>query len=278
MASEHDMDITGAQLDFSQRMSYGDYLQLDKLLSAQVPLTKSHDEPLFITVHHVSEIWMKLIAHELTAAREQIRQDGIGPALKMLARVHGVLGQLIQVWDVLSTLTPADYLAFRDSLGHASGFQSYQYRAIEYLMGNKDERMLAPHVHRPEIHDPLRRLLDSPSLYDEVLKLLARHGFPIDPAHLERDYAKPYVSNDSVRSAWAAIYHDTEHHWALYELAEKLVDVEDWFQLWRFRHVSVVQRIIGGKAGTGGTAGVAYLRQAVGRPFFPELMEIRTEL
>ena len=278
MSKEGYTDISGAQLDFSRRMSYGDYLDLDALLACQKPLTGAHDEMLFITVHHVSELWMKLMLHELRAAREQVRQNEAGHALKMLSRARGALWQLIQLWDVLSTMTPADYLSFRDALGNSSGFQSYQYRSIEYLLGGKDARMLAPHAHRPEIHDPLKALLDSPSLYDEVIFMLHRQGFAIDAAHRERDFSQPYVANDSVRAAWLAVYRNNEEHWGLYELAEKLADVEDWFQLWRYRHMSVVQRIIGGKSGTGGTAGVPYLRQAVGRLFFPELMDVRTAL
>lgn len=271
-------DISGATLDFSSRMSYSDYLGLDKLLAAQNPRTQAHDEMLFIVVHQASELWMKLVMHELKAAREQIRLGEAGHALKMLSRVRGVLWQMIQMWDVLSTMTPADYLSFRNALGQSSGFQSYQYRACEFLMGGKDARMLAPHAHRPELHEPLKTLLHEPSIYDEVLRLLARKGFAIDATHLTRDFSQPYAANASVRAAWTQIYRNTEQHWQLYELAEKLMDVEDWFQLWRYRHMAVVQRIIGGKSGTGGTSGVAYLKQAVGRPMFPELMEVRTGL
>jgi tryptophan 2,3-dioxygenase len=278
MGKEGYSDISGARLDLSRDMSYGDYLRLDALLGCQRPLTSAHDEMLFISVHHVTEIWMKLMLHELIAAREQVRRDEAGPALKMLSRARGVLGQMIQLWEVLSTMTPADYLSFRDALGHSSGFQSYQYRTIEYLLGSKDARMLCPHAHRPELHGPLKVLLDAPSLYDEVLFLLRRKGFAIDAAHLERDFSQPYVANQSVCAAWREIYHDTNKYWDLYELAEKLADVEDWFQLWRYRHMSVVQRIIGGKSGTGGTSGVTYLKQAVGRLFFPELMDVRTGL
>ncbi len=271
-------DIGGARLDFSAAMSYGDYLKLDGLLACQQPLTGAHDEMLFVCVHHVSELWMKLIIHELRAARERIRTEHPAEGLKMLSRVRGVLWQMIGLWDVLSTMTPADYLAFREALGHSSGFQSWQYRSIEYLLGGKDARMLEPHRHRPEIFAPLEADLRTPSIYDEVIRLLARRGLPIDAAHLERDWSRPYAANDSVRAAWTAVYRDTEHHWDLYELAEKLVDIEDWFQLWRYRHMAVVQRIIGHKAGTGGTAGVAYLKQAVGRPLFPELLDLRTGL
>ncbi|MDX2101532.1 MAG: tryptophan 2,3-dioxygenase [Alphaproteobacteria bacterium] len=273
------VDPSGAHTDFSKAMSYGDYLDLDTLLAAQKPLSDSHDEMLFIVMHQTAELWMKLAIHELLAARRLLQGDGdLRPAFKMLARVSRIQTQLIAQWDVLSTMTPADYLSFRDKLGHSSGFQSYQYRTLEYLLGSKDPAMIRPHSHRPDLVDQLTTLLGEPSLYDCCIALLARRGFAIDPSHLERDPASPYQANDSVKAAWITVYRDPTTHWDLYELAEELVDVEDSFQLWRFRHVTTVQRIIGFKTGTGGTAGVGYLKRAVGRPFFPELWDLRTDL
>jgi tryptophan 2,3-dioxygenase len=271
-------DPHGAHTDFSGAMSYGDYLQLDTLLSAQKPLSDRHDELLFIIIHQATELWMKLAIHELRAAREQIRAGRLPPAFKGLARVSRIQAQLIQSWDVLSTLTPADYSSFRAQLGQSSGFQSYQYRRIEFILGNKQAGMLAPHRHRTDLHDALEEELRSPTLYDEAIRLLARRGFAIDKAVLERDVTQPYTGDDSVRAAWLAVYRGTEKHWDLYELAEELVDLEDWFQQWRFRHVTTVQRIIGLKPGTGGTAGVAYLRKALDIRFFPELWDVRTEI
>jgi tryptophan 2,3-dioxygenase len=268
----------GPHTDFSASMSYGDYLRLDQLLAQQTPVSGSHDEMLFIIIHQASELWMKLIIHELQAACAAIRADALGQAFKMSARVSRIQTQMIQSWDVLSTMTPAEYLDFRGKLGRASGFQSYQYRTIEFLLGAKDAELLAPHRHRPDIHAPLEAVLKAPSLYDEAIRLLARRNFAIDRAHLARDLTLPYAANPSVKAAWIEVYRDTAKHWDLYELAEELVDVEDSFQVWRFRHMMTVQRIIGFKPGTGGTAGVGYLKQAVGRPFFPELWDLRTEL
>ena len=268
----------GAYTDFRAEMSYGDYLRLDRLLGCQKPLTARHDEVLFIIIHQATELWMKLAIHELTAAIACIKHDELQPAFKMTARVSRIQNQLIQSWDVLSTLTPADYMTFRDALGHASGFQSYQYRMIEFLLGNKSRAMLAPHRHRRDIHRPLEAALKAPSLYDEALRLLARRGFKIAAAVTERDFTQPYRRHASVEAAWLAIYRDTERHWDLYELAEELVDLEDAFQQWRFRHVTTVERIIGSKRGTGGTAGVAYLRRALDIRFFPELWDVRTAL
>jgi tryptophan 2,3-dioxygenase len=269
---------TEPHTDFSQSMSYGDYLRLDQLLGQQQPISDSHDEMLFIIIHQASELWMKLIIHELKAACAALRGDALGRAFKMSARVSRIQNQMIQSWDVLSTLTPAEYLTFRHKLGQASGFQSYQYRTIEFLLGAKDRTALAPHRHRPDIHDPLEQVLNAPSLYDEAVRLLTRRGFKIARDHLERDLSLPYAANDTVKAAWIEIYRDTTKYWDLYELAEELVDVEDSFQVWRFRHMMTVQRIIGFKPGTGGTAGVGYLKQAVGRPFFPELWDLRTAL
>ncbi len=268
----------GAHTDFRAEMSYGDYLRLDRLLACQKPLTARHDEVLFVIIHQAAELWMKLVIHELSAAIACIKHDDLQPAFKMTARVSRIQNQLIQSWDVLSTLTPADYMTFRGALGRASGFQSYQYRMIEFLLGNKSRAMLAPHRHRPDIHRALETALEAPSLYDEALRLLARRGFTIATAVTERDFSQPYRPHRSVEAAWLAIYRDTERHWDLYELAEELVDLEDSFQQWRFRHVTTVERIIGSKRGTGGTAGVAYLRKALDIRFFPELWDLRTAL
>lgn len=268
----------GAHADFSGEMSYGDYLQLDRLLEAQHPLTPEHDEMLFIIQHQTTELWMKLVLHELKAAMARIRSDDLPPAFKMLARVSRIMAQLIQAWDVLSTLTPSEYLDFRHALGRASGFQSHQYRAIEFLLGNKRPETLAPFRHRPDLHAALDGLLNAPSLYDEAIRLLARRGFAIDPAALERDWRMPYRANPTVEAAWIAIYRDTARHFELYELGEELVDLEDFVRQWRFRHVTTVERIIGHKQGTGGTAGVAYLRGLLETRLFPELWDLRTAL
>jgi tryptophan 2,3-dioxygenase len=268
----------GAHTDFRESMSYGDYLCLDRLLAAQRPLSDSHDEMLFVIIHQATELWMKLVLHELAAARRDVQRDDLQPAFKKLARVSRVQAQLIQSWDVLATMTPADYLAFRHRLGHASGFQSFQYRLIEFLLGAKRPGLLAPHRHAPEIHARLEQALGEPSLYDETLRLLARRGFPIAETRIARDWSEPYRPDPSVTAAWLQVYRDTRRHWDLYELAEELVDLDDWSQQWRFRHAKTVERIIGMKRGTGGTAGAAYLRRAVDGSFFPELWEVRTAL
>jgi tryptophan 2,3-dioxygenase len=268
----------GVKTDLDGQLTYGRYLKLDELLSCQAPVSDSHDELLFIVIHQATELWLKLTVHELRAARAQLRADDLQPAFKMLARVSRVQAQLIQSWDVLSTLTPADYLAFRDRLGPASGFQSHQYRLLEYLLGNKQAGMLAVHRHTPEIHAELGDELARPSLYDEALLLLARRGMPIDPAHLTRDWRQPYVADASVRAAWREVYRNPAQHWDLYELAEDLVDLEDWLRQWRFRHVTTVERIIGHKTGTGGSSGVSYLKRALDVCCFPELWQVRTEL
>jgi tryptophan 2,3-dioxygenase len=268
----------GAHTDFRESMSYGDYLALAEILNAQRPVSDSHDETLFIIIHQTTELWMKLAIHELEAALALIRADQLRPAFKMLARVSRVQSQLIQSWDVLATLTPSDYLTFRDKLGHASGFQSFQYRRIEFMLGNKNRAMLAPHSHDAAVHGLLKATLEAPSLYDEAIRLLARRGLAIAPQCVDRDFSLAYAAHPSVRDAWLAVYRDTERHWDLYEFAEELVDLEDWFQQWRFRHVTTVERIIGSKRGTGGTAGVAYLRKALDIRFFPELWDVRTAL
>ena len=268
----------GAETDFTSRMSYSDYLKLDKILTAQAPLSKAHDELLFIIQHQTSELWMKLAIHELSAASRAIAGNDLQPAFKMLARVARIMEQLNSAWDVLRTMTPSEYTLFRSSLGQSSGLQSYQYRAVEYLAGNKNIAMLAPHEHRQEIYDWLDGIRKSPSLYDEAIAILARRGFAIDPAVLTRDMAEPYQHNDSVKAAWARIYRDPAQYWELYELAEKLVDFEDYFRRWRFNHVTTVERVIGFKRGTGGTSGVAYLRRMLEVVLFPELWDVRTEL
>ncbi|SLN30197.1 tryptophan 2,3-dioxygenase [Oceanibacterium hippocampi] len=268
----------GTHTDFTEAMSYGDYLGLGAILNAQRPCSDEHDELLFIIIHQATELWLKLVLHELYGARREIAGGGLGHAFKMLARVARIQNQLIQSWSVLSTLTPADYLRFRDSLGHSSGLQSFQYREIEFVLGNKRAAYLKPFAHDPAIHARLSRALAEPSLYDAAIELLARRGFAISDAHLARDRSAPYEPDASVAAAWAEVYRNTEKHWDLYELAEKLVDLEDSFQQWRFRHLKTVLRIIGNKRGTGGTAGVGYLEGALRFSFFPELWNVRTDL
>lgn len=272
------VDLSGEEVHWRQAMSYGDYLGLDTLLAAQRNLTEEHDEMLFIVIHQVSELWMKLSIHELSAAVQQVRIDDLRPAFKMLARVSRIQAQLIQAWEVLSTMTPADYLRFRDKLGQSSGFQSYQYRTMEFLLGNKNAATVKAHEQKPEIYAALNAVLNAPSFYDEALRLLARRGFAIPADKLERDWSKPYQADAQVAAAWAEIYRHTDKYWDLYELAEKLVDVEYHFQQWRFSHMKTVERIIGFKRGTGGTAGVGYLVKALDLRFFPELWSVRTEL
>jgi tryptophan 2,3-dioxygenase len=269
---------SGAHVDFAREMSYGDYLGLDAVLTAQKPLSGNHNEMLFIIQHQTTELWMKLMLHELAAARTQLRADDLSPAFKMLARVSRIMNQLIQAWDVLSTLTPSEYMAFREKLGRSSGFQSYQYRLIEFTLGNKNAEMIEPHRHRADLAARLDHELATPSLYDEAIRLLARRGFSIDRAVLDRDARLAYVAHDSVAAAWTRVYRDTKLHWDLYELAEDLVDLEDSFRQWRFRHVTTVERVIGFKRGTGGTAGVNYLRRLLDVRLFPELWDLRTVL
>jgi len=268
----------GARLDFAGAMSYGDYLRLEELLGAQQPLSGDHNEMLFIVQHQASELWMKLMIHELMAARDHVRRDDLQPAFKMLARVARIMAQLNQSWDVLSTLTPAEYSSFRGSLGASSGFQSYQYRMVEFLLGNKRAVLMEPHRHRTAIFSALDALYREPSLYDEAVRVLTRRGFAIDPGCVERDWTALHAFDESVRDAWVKVYRDTAAHWELYELAEKLVDLEDAFRQWRFRHVTTVERIIGLKRGTGGTSGVGYLRGVLEVELFPELWRARTEL
>jgi len=268
----------GAKMDFKESMSYGDYLGLDRILTAQHPLSPNHNEMLFIIQHQTSELWIKLMLHELQAVREQIRNSELPPAFKMLARVARIMDQLVHAWDVLATMTPPEYTAIRPYLGASSGFQSFQYRELEFILGNKNAAMLAVHQAMPEHHALLERELHAPSIYDEAVRLLARSGLPVSQARLDADPTKPTVHDDSVLAAWLEVYRDPEHHWALYELAEKLVDLETAFRTWRFRHVSTVERIIGFKTGTGGTAGVSYLRKMLDVVLFPELFALRTAL
>jgi tryptophan 2,3-dioxygenase len=268
----------GMHVDLKDRMTYGAYLQLPQLLSAQRPLSAEHDEPLFIIVHHVQELWLKLTAHELEAAITAIQRDDLSFAFKAMARVTRIQEQLIQAWDVLSTMTPADYLKFRGVLGQASGFQSYQYRLVEFRLGAKDAKMLLPHRHDAAIHDMLGRALKERSIYDEALALLHRRGLPLPPEAIDRDFSVNRPFDARIRDIWADIYRDSERYFDLYQLAEELVDIEDWFQQWRFRHAKTVERIIGFKPGTGGSSGVKYLRTALERSFFPELWDVRTVL
>lgn len=268
----------GAKMDFKKDMSYGDYLDLEQILSAQHPRSSDHNEMLFIIQHQSSELWMKLMLHEMHAAREQVINNDLGPAFKMLARVARIMDQLVHAWEVLATMTPTEYSAFRPSLGNSSGFQSYQYREIEFLLGNKNPAMLAVHEHKDSPHARLSAELQRPSLYDEAVRLLARNGLEINPARLEQDWSQPVKADASVQAAWLKVYQDPAQYWSLYELAEKLVDMETAFRLWRFRHMTTVERIIGFKTGTGGTAGVSYLRKMLDVVLFPELFSLRTAL
>jgi tryptophan 2,3-dioxygenase len=267
-----------AQLDFSRAMSYGDYLQLDAILQAQKPLSPDHNEMLFIVQHQTSELWMKLMLHELGAAIACVARDEIAPAFKMLARVSRIMEQLVHAWDVLATMTPPEYSAIRPYLASSSGFQSFQYRCIEFRLGNKNAAMLKPHEHHPERLAVVRAAFEAPSLYDESLRLLARRGFDIPASYLERDWTQPYVASREVEQAWLKVYRDPQKHWDLYELGEELTDLEDAFRLWRFRHVTTVERIIGFKRGTGGTGGVSYLRKMLDVVLFPEIWQLRTDL
>jgi tryptophan 2,3-dioxygenase len=268
----------GAQMSFAGRMSYGDYLHLERVLDAQEPLSKAHDELLFIIQHQTSELWMKLAIHEIRATIRAIREDRLEPAFKMLSRVARIFEQLTGAWDVLRTMTPSEYTEFRGALGQSSGFQSWQYRAIEFLAGNRNAAMLKPHAHRPEITAKLEEILAGPSLYDEALLLLVRNGFDIGAEAQRTDWRETRTENPKVLDAWKVVYRDPETYWKLYELAEKLVDFEDYFRRWRFNHVTTVERIIGLKRGTGGTAGVSYLRRMLDVELFPELWKVRTEL
>jgi tryptophan 2,3-dioxygenase len=268
----------GAKLDFARDMSYGDYLHLDAVLNAQHPRSPDHNEMLFIVQHQTSELWMKLMLHELRAAMVCVANDELGSAFKMLARVSKIMEQLVHAWDVLATMTPPEYSAIRPYLASSSGFQSWQYRCIEFSLGNKNAAMLKPHAHREDLLAHVRAAYEAPSLYDEALRLLARRGLPLPEDHLRRDWTRPYAASAEVEAAWLMVYRDPKRHWDLYQLGEELTDLEDAFRLWRFRHVTTVERVIGFKRGTGGTGGVSYLRKMLDVVLFPEIWTLRTSL
>lgn len=276
--SDLNLDQEDIHTDFKKDMTYGEYLRLDQILSSQERLSGHHDEMLFIIIHQVSELWMKLTLHELTAAIDAIDAGEMQSAFKKLARVTKIQSQIIQAWDVLSTMTPAEYLEFRDSLGKASGFQSYQYRLIEFALGYKSSHILKIYEKDAEVHAVLKEALNQPSIYDVAIRALAKAGFAINPELLDRDFSVTYSGDPTVEAAWEVVYRDVEKYWDLYQLAEKLVDVEDWLQQWRFRHMKTVERIIGFKKGTGGSSGVNYLRHVLDHRFFPELWDLRTKL
>lgn len=266
------------QLEFSDKLSYGDYLQLDKVLSAQHPHSEKHDEMLFIVMHQVSELWMKLLLIELHQSIRDVRSEELPPASKRLARVSRIMEQLVHAWDVLNTMTPTEYTAFRSYLVESSGFQSWQYRCIEFSLGNKNAAMLLPHVHKENLLEMVTRAYEAPSIYDEILLLMARRGFHIPSSHLDRDWRSAYRPNEEVEQAWLVVYKEPHKYWDLYQIGEKLVDLEDAFRLWRFRHVTTVERVIGFKRGTGGAGGVGYLRKMLDVVLFPELWSVRTHL
>jgi len=268
----------GAKTDFSDAMSYVDYLHLDAVLTAQHPLSPDHNEMLFIVQHQTSELWMKLMLHELGAAGSCLAADDTAPAFKMLARVSRIMEQLVQAWDVLATMTPSEYGRIRPFLASSSGFQSWQYRCLEFMLGNKNAAMLNPHAHRADLLEQVEAAYHQPSLYDESLRLMARRGLPVPGSRVERDWREPYKEHAGVRAAWLEVYRRPEDHWELYQLGEELVDIEDAFRLWRFRHVTTVERIIGFKRGTGGTSGVGYLRKMLDVVLFPEIWSVRTDL
>jgi tryptophan 2,3-dioxygenase len=277
-SKDYDPTAEGAETDFVRRMSYGDYLHLNAILTAQHPLSNAHDEMLFIIQHQTSELWMRLAIHELRAARRAIARDEVSPAMKMLARVSRIFEQLNNAWDVLRTMTPSEYTHFRSKLGQSSGFQSSQYRLIEYLLGNRNHAMLKPHAHDAEVMALLEAELATPSLYDEVLRLADRKGLAMPGTVLARDVRHTHGFDEGVLAAWRTVYEAPETHWMLYELAEKLVDFEDYFRRWRFNHVTTVERVIGFKRGTGGTGGVSYLKRMLEVELFPELWRVRTVL
>jgi tryptophan 2,3-dioxygenase len=278
MSGEKIVRDEGAKLDFSQDMSYGDYLQLDAVLNAQHPRSPDHNEMLFIVQHQTSELWMKLMLHELNAAIAAVARDQLGSAFKMLARVSRIMEQLVHAWDVLATMTPPEYSAIRPFLSSSSGFQSWQYRCLEFRLGNKNAAMLSPHAHRADLLAHVDAAYRAPSLYDEALRLLARRGLPVPAGHTERDWTQPYAASPEVEAAWLEVYRDPGRHWDLYQLGEELTDLEDAFRLWRFRHVTTVERVIGFKRGTGGTSGVGYLRKMLDVVLFPEIWTLRTAL
>jgi tryptophan 2,3-dioxygenase len=268
----------GAKLDFARDMSYGDYLKLDQVLTAQHPLSPDHNEMLFIVQHQTSELWMKLMLHELRAAIGCVARDELAPAFKMLARVSKIMEQLVHAWDVLATMTPPEYSAIRPYLANSSGFQSWQYRCIEFSLGNKNAAMLKPHAHRPDLLAHVQAAYEAPSLYDETLRLMARRGLALPADHLQRDWTRPYEASDAVEAAWLQVYRQPQQYWDLYQMGEELTDLEDAFRLWRFRHVTTVERVIGFKRGTGGTSGVGYLRKMLDVVLFPEIWKLRTDL
>ncbi len=270
----------GIHTDLQGRLTYGGYLRLDLLLSAQQPLSSPahHDEMLFIIQHQTSELWLKLLAHELRAARGHLQRDEVWQCRKVLARSKQVLRQLTEQWSVLETLTPSEYMGFRDVLGPSSGFQSLQYRYIEFMLGNKNADMLAVFAHDPAGQAQLREVLDAPSLYEEFLRYLSRFGHAIPQDYANRDWSRPHVSDPALRAVFERIYEDTDRYWREYSLCEDMVDLESQFQLWRFRHMRTVMRIIGFKRGTGGSSGVGFLKQALELTFFPELFEVRTSI
>jgi tryptophan 2,3-dioxygenase len=271
-------DDPGIITQLGDETSYGGYLALDVLLSAQRPRSRHHDEMLFIIQHQTSELWMKLMLHELAAAIAHVQADDLAPCFKILARVKQIQRQLFEQWAVLETLTPSEYLEFRDVLGPASGLQSFQFRAIEFLLGNKNARRLEVYPYEGEIHEKLEALLRAPSLYDEFLRYLARRGMPVPRERVARDWSQPYERHPAVVAVFKTIYENTAQYWAEYDMCEKLVDVEENFQLWRFRHVKTVERVIGFKRGTGGSEGVAFLRRSLDVALFPELIDVRTQL
>ncbi len=268
----------GAQMAFDGRMSYTDYLHLDAILGAQSPISDAHDEMLFIIQHQTSELWMRLAIHELDAARTLIGNRDMRPAFKLLSRVARIFEQLNSAWDVLRTMTPSDYTTFRETLGQSSGFQSWQYRRIEFMVGNRNPAMLKPHAHRDDLSAALKAELARPSLYDVALRAVAGAGIDVPASVLERDVSRPYRADPGVEAAWASVYQAPKGYWELYELAEKLVDFEDYFRRWRFNHVTTVERVIGFKRGTGGTSGVGYLKRMLDVELFPELWHMRTGL
>lgn len=264
--------------DLGASQSYGEYLHLDKLLDAQKPNSFEHDEMLFIIVHQTSELWMRLFLHELESVVECVRRDDLDPSFKMLGRISRIQQQLVSTWDVLSTMTPFEYSAFRNTLGRSSGFQSVQYRQLEFLLGNKNAEIVGVHSRDPRGRELLQKALQAPSLYDEALRLLSRRGYGVPEDYLSRDFSQPYRASKQVAGAWLGVYHNAEKDWDLYEFAERLIDLDHKFQLWRFHHMKTVERIIGYKAGTGGTGGVSYLAKALELRFFPELWQVRTSM
>jgi tryptophan 2,3-dioxygenase len=276
--SRIDLSDEPVHWDLGGSRSYGQYLGLDKLLAAQQPVSVEHDEMLFIIVHQTSELWMRLFLHELDAVLQHVRRDELLPSFRLLRRITAVQIQMRNIWEVLATMSPADYSAFRNALGRSSGFQSWQYRLMEFRLGNKNADMIRVHQGDPEVHATLNRALQAPSLYDEVLRLLSRRGYGIPPELLDRDFTEPYLANKTVAGAWLAIYHNAGKDFELYELAERMVDLDHQFQLWRFHHMKTVERIIGHKPGTGGTGGVSYLTKALELRLFPELWQVRTAL